>query len=87
MTTDPFIIWTSNMWALLSLRSLFAFVAVALGKLPYLDKAIAVVLAWVSLKLGLEFAGYNISTPLSLGVVATTLSLGVAASLALPKKS
>jgi len=51
VTTDPFILWTSNMWALLSLRSLYAFVAVAMGRLVYLDKSIALVLAWVSFKL------------------------------------
>lgn len=74
------------MWALLSLRSLYAFVAVAIGKLPYLDKSIALVLAWISVKLFAEFFGYEISTPLSLGVVASTLGIGVAASLLFPPK-
>ena len=86
VTTDPFIVWTSNMWALLSLRSLYAFVAVALGKLQFLDKAIALVLAWISIKLFGEYFGFEISTAFSLGVVATTLGAGIGASLLFPPK-
>jgi predicted tellurium resistance membrane protein TerC len=86
VTTDPFILWTSNMWALLSLRSLYAFVAVAMGRLVYLDKSIALVLAWVSFKLIGEYFGLEISTPLSLGVVASTLGAGVGVSLLFPPK-
>lgn len=86
VTTDPFIVWTSNMWALLSLRSLYTFVAVAMGKLHYLDKSIAAVLAWISIKLFAEFFGFDISTALSLGVVASTLGAGVGASLLFPPK-
>lgn len=74
------------MWALLSLRSLYSFVAVAIGKLHYLDKAIALVLAWVSFKLFGEYFGLEISTQLSLGVVASTLGIGVGASLLFPQK-
>lgn len=72
------------MWALLSLRSLYAFVAVAMGRLVYLDKSIALVLAWVSFKLIGEYFGLEISTPLSLGVVASTLGAGVGISLLFP---
>ena len=64
------------MLALLSLRSLYSFVAVAMKKLHLLDKSIALVLAWVSFKLCAEYFGLEISTPLSLGVVASTLGVG-----------
>lgn len=74
------------MWALLSLRSLYTFVAVAMGKLQFLDKSIALVLAWVSVKLFAEYFGFEIGTALSLGVVASTLGVGVGASLLFPRK-
>lgn len=73
------------MWALVSLRSLYSFVAVAMAKLRFLDKAVALVLAWVGFKLCAEFFGLNISTTLSLGVVAATLISGVAASFVFPE--
>ena len=74
------------MAAIASLRSLYGFVATALGDLVYLDKAIAAVLAWVGGKMVFEFGtGAEVSTALSLGVVAACLSVGVAASLAVGK--
>ena len=72
------------MWALLSLRSLYSFVAVAMSQLRFLDKAVAIVLAWISVKLGAEYFGQDISTGISLGIVASTLAIGVAASFLLP---
>ena len=78
------ILLTLNMWALLSLRSLYSFVAIAMSKLRFLDKSIAVVLAWVGIKLCAEYAGTDISTAISLTVVAGTLATGVAASFLLP---
>ena len=86
MTTDPFIVWSSNMWALISLRSLYAFVAVAMSKLHFLDKSVALVLAWIGFKLVAEYLGSDISTTISLGIVASTLGIGVAASFLFPRK-
>ena len=74
------------MWALLSLRSLYSFVAIALAKLRFLDKAVALVLAWIGVKLCVEYFGQTIDTTASLGVVTATLASGVAASLLFPEK-
>lgn len=87
VTTDPFIVYTSNMFALLSLRALFVFVAEVVAKLEYLQTAVALVLGFIGAKLCVE-VGLDIEIPTvaSLGVVAGLLGGGVAASLLLPSK-
>jgi predicted tellurium resistance membrane protein TerC len=85
ITTDPFIVYSSNIFAILSLRALFGFVASVMSELRFLDKAVAVVLGFIGIKMVLGFVGLDISTAVSLGVVATLLASGVAASLVLPE--
>jgi len=85
VTLDPFVIYTSNMFAILSLRALFAFVADVMDDLHFLDKAVAVVLGFIGAKLVLEFAGVEVPTDVSLGVVASLLAGGVGLSYLLPE--
>ena len=84
VTHDPFIVWTSNMAAILSLRGLYAFVSTVLSKLRFLDKSVAAALAWIGVKMFLDFFGVEVSTGVSLGVVVASLSVGVGASLYWP---
>lgn len=84
VTLDPFIVYTSNMWAILSLRGLYGFVCAIMGKLEYLDKAVALVLGFVGLKILAEYMGFEIETSASLGIVTSILSGGVALSYLLP---
>ena len=84
VTHDPFIVWTSNMAAILSLRGLYAFVSSVLSKLRFLDKSVAAALAWIGVKMFLDFFGVEVSTGVSLGVVVASLSVGVGASLYWP---
>ena len=51
-TQDPFIVYTSNIFAILSLRSLYAFVATLVAELEYLQTAVAAVLGFVGCKVG-----------------------------------
>ncbi|CAD7701740.1 unnamed protein product [Ostreobium quekettii] len=85
VTLDPFIVYTSNMFAILSLRSLYGFVSVIMTELRYLDKAVALVLGFIGVKMIADFTDYHISTELSLLVVGVLLGGGVAASLWLPE--
>ena len=57
VTRDPFIIWTSNMFAIASLRALYGLVANVLAELRFLEKAIALVLAWIGAKMIIEVRG------------------------------
>ena len=88
VTEDPFIVYTSNVFAILGLRSLYFLLAGVMHKFHYLKLGLAVVLTFVGLKMLMpelsELAtgtAYTIPTLLSLGVVAAILAVAVAASL------
>lgn len=85
VTRDPFIVFTSNLFAILGLRSLYTLVSESMSDLEYLQPSIATVLGFIGFKMILDFFGYHVSTEASLGFVATTLSAGVL--LSLTKKS
>ena len=75
------VVFSSNMFAIMGLRSLYIILSKAASELEYLDKAVAVVLGFIGAKLIAEYFGIHISTELSLGVVVTMLGGGVAASI------
>merc|ERR1712127_962740 len=81
VSDDPFVVYTSNIAAVVGLRSLYQLLSVAVSDLVYLEKAVALVLGFVGLKLGAEVAGVEVSSALSLGVIVATLGGGVALSL------
>ena len=81
VTQDPFIVYSSNIFAILGLRSLFAFVAVMVAELEYLQTAVAAVLGFVGCKMVAGFGGVEISTEASLAVVVGMLGAGVSLSL------
>jgi TerC family integral membrane protein len=85
VTLDPFIIYSSNMFAIFSLRSLYSFVSTVMTELRFLDKAVALVLAFIGGKMLLEFADMKVPTDVSLLVVGLMLGGGVAASILLPE--
>ena len=92
VTTDPFIVLTSNLFAILGLRTLY-FVLEALKQyLVHLEKAVVLLLFFVAFKLGLNATdhfwhhGYNIGATASLFVVLGVLALGIIASVMFPGK-
>jgi TerC family integral membrane protein len=85
VTLDPFIVYTSNMFAILSLRALYGFVSTAMSELRYLDKAVAMVLGFIGAKMVAEFGDIHVPTDVSLLVVGLLLGGGVGASLLLPE--
>ncbi len=85
ITADPFLVFTSNVFAILGLRSLYFALAGAISAFRYLKVALAVVLAVVGLKMLIhswlkELLGPNFNLYL-LGLVLAILALGVVASL------
>lgn len=86
VTKDPFIVYTSNIFAILGLRSLYTVLANAVVDLPYLKPAVALILGLVGMKLGGEYFGFEVSNVVSLGVIASVLGSGVWASLYLKPK-
>jgi tellurite resistance protein TerC len=80
VTTDPFLVYTSNVFAILGLRSLYFLLAGALDKFYYLKPALAVILSFVGVKM-LISSIYKIPVGASLGVIAGLLAVAVVASL------
>lgn len=81
VTENPLVVFTSNMFAIMGLRSLYTILSKAASDLEYLEPAVAIVLGFVGAKLIGEYFGLQIPTIASLGVVVTMLSGGVGASL------
>ena len=86
ITGDPFIVFTSNVFAILGLRALYFLLANMLGKFRYLKPALVLILVFVGVKMLLVHSEFKINTAVSLAVVVGLLGLGVAASLAHPAK-
>jgi tellurite resistance protein TerC len=85
VTKNPFVAYTSNIFAILGLRSLyFAFVGVV-KLFRYLNYALSVVLIFIGLKMLLEHY-FIISTGLSLGIVVGVITISVVASILIPEK-
>jgi len=83
VTNDPFIVYTSNICAILGLRAMFFLLAGAVQRLNYLQPGLALVLAFVGTKMLLVDL-YPIPIAVSLGAVAALLGGSVLASLLWP---
>jgi tellurite resistance protein TerC len=86
VTTDPLIVYTSNVFAILGLRSLYFALAGVMDKFHYLKVGLGVVLTFVGVKMLLAHTPWKIDTLVSLGVIAFTLATSVAISLLWPRK-
>ncbi len=80
VTRDPFIVYTSNVFAILGLRALYFLLADVMNKFEYLKLGLSAVLTFVGVKMIIADL-YKIPVLLSLTVVAGILALAVAASL------
>jgi tellurite resistance protein TerC len=102
VSKDPFVLFASNICAILGLRALYFVVEHVLDKLCYLKKALGIVLAFVGFKMvleslhsiftslhwapGITWTSLTISTGVSLLVIGGIIGLAAVASLAFPKK-
>ena len=85
ITRDTFIVFTSNVFALLGLRAMYFALASLMRLFHYLNYGLALILAFIGGKILLERV-LPLSMPLSLGIVGALLLLSVAASLLWPKR-
>jgi tellurite resistance protein TerC len=85
ITSDPFIVFTSNIFAILGLRSLFFLLQSVIGKFHLLKPALAAVLLFVGAKM-LLIDVVKLPIALSLGVVAGLIAAGVVISLVVPPR-
>lgn len=80
ITLDPFIVLTSNVFAIMGLRSLFFLLTNLIGLFAYLKYGIALILAFVGIKMILMMQGIHIPIAYSLTVILVTLVLSVIGS-------
>ena len=86
VTRDPFIVYTSNVFAVLGLRSLYFVLAGVIDKFHYLKLGLSIVLVWIGAKM-LLLDVFHMPIVVSLGVVATVLAASIGASLLFPKRA
>lgn len=81
VTLDPFIVFTSNVFAIMGLRALYFLLANMLGMFAYLKYGISFILAFVGVKMLLTVAGLHVPIPASLAVIIMTLFIAIYASV------
>ena len=84
ITRDPFLVFTSNIFAVMGLRSLFFLLAHVVTKFHFLKYGLAIILTFVGAKMMLE-AWVHIPILVSLGIVVGVLASSIAASLVWPE--
>lgn len=84
ITADPFIVFSSNIFAILGLRSMYFLISNMLQKFRFINYSLVIILAFVGLKM---LFSHHIELPewLSLSVISVSLAGGIAASLLIPE--
>ena len=85
ITRDTFLVYSSNIFAIIGLRSLYFLLSGMAGKFPYLKYGISVILFFVGVKMLLSHT-VKIPVPVSLGVIVCILALSIAASKVWPSQ-
>jgi tellurite resistance protein TerC len=81
VTKDPFIIYTSNVFAILGLRALYFVLAGFLDLFRYLKYGLAAILVFVGVKMLLAHTSYKVPINAALGVIVSVLLVSVVASI------
>src|SRR5687767_14640862 len=83
VTRDPFLVYTSNIFAILGLRSLYFLLAGVVGKFHLLKYGLAVILVFVGIKMvGANW--FHVPILISLAVIVGVLAASIVASLLIP---
>jgi tellurite resistance protein TerC len=87
VSRDPFIVLTSNIFAILGLRALYFALAAVARYFTYLKYGLGIILSFVGLKMLLEvFWDIKVSTPLSLSIIFGVLVLSMLLSVVISKR-
>jgi tellurite resistance protein TerC len=85
VTRDPFIVYTSNVFAIMGLRALYFLLASVMGMFVYLKLGVSFILAFVGVKMLLTSI-YPIPTSFSLGMIVGVLTIAILTSITIGKK-
>lgn len=83
ISSDVYIVYTSNIFAILGLRALYFMLSGMMSRFHYLNLGLAIILTFVGTKMVLKDF-YEVPNALSLGIIASVLAVSVIASLARP---
>ena len=86
VTSDPYIVFFSNIFAIMGLRSLFFMLESVLDKFWFLKIGLSILLTFIGVKMLLPLIHLHIGTVVSLCVILGILSLSIVISLLFPKK-
>lgn len=86
ISQEPFIVYTSNIFAILGLRSLYFAVAGLMRYFRFLKVGLAIILTFVGLKMLASFFGFNIPILLSLLIILAILIVSILSSLIIREK-
>jgi tellurite resistance protein TerC len=86
ISQNAFIVFTSNIFAILGMRSLFFVIEGVMHRFHHLQKGLSVVLVFIGAKMLIGIVGWHISSLASFGVIIFVLGLSLLASLVWPKK-
>ena len=86
ITQDVFVVYTSNIFAILGLRALYFLLAAAVNSFAYLKPALSVILIFIGSKIFLPYIGITISSVQSLSITFSIIGIGIIASLLKPKR-
>lgn len=84
--SDIIVIYSSNIFAILGLRSLFFLLRGAANKFRYLQQGIAFILVFIGIKMLIEFFNIHIHIGISLGVIVLCVGVSILASVLIPAK-
>lgn len=85
-SSDILVIYSSNIFAILGLRSLFFLLRGAANKFRFLQQGIAFILIFIGLKMLIEFFHIHIPIGISLGVIVLCVGISIVASVMIPPK-
>jgi len=86
ISKDPFIVYSSNIFAILGLRNLYFVLASMVAIFKHLDKSISFILVFIGVKIGVE-PWFHIPVGLALAVIMVAIAAGLGASLATRSKT
>lgn len=87
ITQNEFLIYTSNIFAVMGLRAMFFLLAGIIDKFYLLQKGLSIILFFIGSKMLLEIIQYDISPTLSFTVIIVTLTFSIILSVVVPQKT
>lgn len=86
ISQDPFIVFTSNIFAIMGLRALFFLIEGVVHKFHYLQKGLAFILMFIGAKMLAGIFHIHLSSLMSFGIIMSALGLSLLLSVLFPKK-